>query len=124
MSRLLLDANMPIGLRAVLHGQEVVTAFEMGWGRLTNGDLLTAAEADGFAALITADRNMRYQQNLVGRRIAIVVLQTNHWPTIRGSIQAVIEAVGQIEVGAYIHVALPGRRRRGRYSKPDDAPGS
>jgi hypothetical protein len=56
MSRLLLDANMPHGLRGILSGHQVETAHRMGWDRLTNGDLLTAAEAAGFEVFITADR--------------------------------------------------------------------
>jgi hypothetical protein len=57
MRRLLLDANMPRGLRALLRDYEVRTAGQMGWGQLTNGELLAAAEVAGFDAMITADRN-------------------------------------------------------------------
>ena len=59
MSRLLLDANMQHGLRGLLLAHQVETAHHMGWDRLTNGDLLTAAEAGGFEVFITADRNIR-----------------------------------------------------------------
>jgi hypothetical protein len=83
MSRLLLDANMPRGLRAILSHHEVWTAHQMGWDRLENGELLLAAEAAGFDAMITADQNIRYQQNLSERLLALVVLATNHWPTLQ-----------------------------------------
>jgi hypothetical protein len=58
----------------------VVTAREMDWADLDNGHLLAAAEAE-FDALITTDQNLRYQQNLAGRRLAILVLPTTSWPT-------------------------------------------
>jgi hypothetical protein len=66
---------MPGDLRALLADDEVRTARQMGWDRLTNGALLAAAGA-GFDAMITADRGMRYQQHLVGRKIALVGLTT------------------------------------------------
>jgi predicted nuclease of predicted toxin-antitoxin system len=67
MPRILLDQNLPRGLRDILPDHSVETAYNMGWGRLENGDLLTAAEDAGFAIMITADQNIRYQQNLSGR---------------------------------------------------------
>jgi hypothetical protein len=63
--------------------------------------LLAAAGAEGFQALITADRNMQYQQSLVSRHIALIVLGTNHWNTIRGNVQALVEAVPSIEGGLF-----------------------
>ena len=83
MSRTLLDHSVPRGLRAFLTGFDVKHAFEMGWYELKNGDLLAAAEHAGFAIVITADKNIRYQQSRAGRRIAIVQLSTNHWPLER-----------------------------------------
>jgi hypothetical protein len=114
MSRLLLDANMPIGLRAVLDQHEVVTAFEMGWGRLINGELLSAAEAAGFDGMITGDRNLAYQQNLIGRRLALIVLDTNHWPTIGANAIAVVRAVAAMRAGGFVTLPFdrPPLRRR------------
>jgi len=77
--RILFDQGTPVPLRALLSGHSVSTAYEMGWSELANGDLLAAAEAD-FDALITSDQNLRYQQNLTGRRLAILVLPTTSWP--------------------------------------------
>jgi hypothetical protein len=91
MSRLLLDANMPHGLRPLLSAHDVETAYHMGWGRLTNGHLLAAAEAGSFKVFITADRNIRYQQNLAGRQISIIELSTTHWETIRDNIANLVE---------------------------------
>jgi hypothetical protein len=71
---ILFDHVTPRGIARFLEGHSVTTAKDRGWDRLSNGDLLAAAERAGFDLLLTADKNMRYQQNLQGRRIAIVVL--------------------------------------------------
>jgi hypothetical protein len=107
MRRLLLDANMPRGLRALLPDYEVRTAGQMGWDRLTNGQLLAAAEGAGFDAMITADRNIRYQQNLVGRKIALIELTTTHWETIRDNFPEVTAAITDAKAGGYAMVRLP-----------------
>ena len=75
--RILFDHNVPDPLRHALKGHEVETAYQRGWARLTNGDLLVAAEQAGFEVLITSDREIRYQQNLAGRKLALVLLGTN-----------------------------------------------
>ena len=77
--RILFDQGTPAPLRQLLRGHNVSTAYEMGWSELANGDLLAAAEAD-FDALVTTDQNLRYQQDLAGRRLAILVLPTTSWP--------------------------------------------
>ena len=59
------------------------------WDSLANGELLTAAEAAGFEVMVTTDRNLAYQQNLSGRRIALVVLTTPAWPSIRPRLSAI-----------------------------------
>ena len=114
MSRLLLDANMPIGVRSVLDQHEVVTAFEMGWGRPINGALLSAAEVAGFDGMITGDQNIAYQQNLTGRRLASIVLDTNHWPTISANATVVVRAVAAMRLGGYTTLRFdrPTLRRR------------
>ncbi len=66
--RVLLDHSSPAPLSRYLIGHDVTEAFERGWERLKNGDLLTAAETAGFEILVTSDKNIRYQQNLTGRK--------------------------------------------------------
>jgi predicted nuclease of predicted toxin-antitoxin system len=114
MRRILLDENMPKGLRALLAGHTVETAHQMGWGGLTNGDLLATAETAGFDAMLTADSNIQYQQNLTGRRLALIVLSTNNWHVIRSNADAVRAAVDQARAGSYTAVQLdrPALRRR------------
>lgn len=72
--RILFDQGTPVPLRDSLTQHEVSTTYERGWSKLRNGELLDAAEREGFELLITTDSNLRYQQNLSARRLAIVVL--------------------------------------------------
>lgn len=72
--RVLFDKSAPNGLIRHLEGHAVSTAEELGWGRLQNGDLLEAAEKAGSELFLTADKNLRYQQNLAGRTIVLIVL--------------------------------------------------
>jgi len=101
-------------VRTLLAGYEVVSAAEAGAG-LGNGKLIAAAEEAGFEVLITADQNIRYQQNLSRRRIALVVLTTNHWDTIKPNGARLLPAVETASRGSYAVVAFPRpplRRRR------------
>ncbi len=71
--RILLDHNIDWRLKRLLPGHEVRSTKEMGWEQLTNGQLLTQAEAR-FDVMLTVDRNIKHQQNIAGRRIVVVVL--------------------------------------------------
>src|SRR5580700_10246806 len=81
--RILFDQATPVPIRPYLEGHKVRTAAQHGWDRLRNGDLPTAAEDAGFDLFLTTDKNMRYQQNLAVRKIAIVVLGRQQWPQLR-----------------------------------------
>lgn len=105
--RLLFDHNVPAPLRRLIPGHDIVFADERGWGGLTNGDLLAAAEAAGFDVLLTADRNLRHQQNLTGRRIGLIVLSTNHWPVIRDNAPRILAAVERAGRERYLEVDMP-----------------
>jgi hypothetical protein len=96
-----------VPLRQFLTQHEVVTAYERGWSQLSNGELLQAAEADGFDLFITTDSNLKYQQNLSFRRIAIVVLSTPSWPRIQRSVENVFQGLNAVAPGAYIEVSIP-----------------
>lgn len=76
----------------------------MGWSRLKNGDLLRAAEID-FAAFITSDKRMKYQQNLVVRKIAILVLPTNDWPVLRAKVGEISLAVNGLSPGDFVELS-------------------
>ena len=107
--KVLFDQGTPAPLRKALALHEVRTAFECGWPALTNGELLSAAEADGFEVLITTDQNLRYQQNLAQRRIAIVVISTTNWRRIQPHAQLVADALEGISAGAFFEVAIPAQ---------------
>jgi len=90
----------------VLSGHTVTTAKERGWDTLGNGDLLAAAEQAGFDLVLTADKNMRHQQNLEGRKIALVILSTPQWPIVRLHLEKIAAAVNTATAGSYIEVEL------------------
>src|ERR1700674_2366671 len=99
---ILFDPVTPRGIARFLPGHTVTTAKDRGWDTLTNGDLLAEAERAGFDVLVTADNNMRYQQNLAGRRIALVVLTTPQWPRVRQHTGKIAAAVNSATLGSYI----------------------
>src|SRR5690242_7602825 len=89
----LFDHVTPVGVAHCLETHSVVKAKDRGWDTLANGDLLSAAENAGFDVLLTADKSMRYQQNLKGRKIALVVLSTPQWPVVRLNLEKIAAAV-------------------------------
>jgi hypothetical protein len=70
---------------------------------------LAEAEHAGFDVLLTADKNMRYQQNLRGHKIAIVVLSTPQWPVVRLHRDRIAAAVNAAKPGSQSEVQLPNR---------------
>lgn len=105
--RILFDQGTPVAIAGFLREYTVRTALEEGWDRLANGDLLQAAEADGFDLVLTTDTNMAYQQNLKGRKIAIVVLTGNRWRLVQRVIRKIVAAVNAAEPGSYAEVEIP-----------------
>ncbi len=87
-----------------MRAHDVAHAFELAWGELQNGELIQAAEDVGFHLFITCDKNIRYQQDLQNRRIAILLLSTNHWPTILRHVSQIELAVDGILAGSYVEV--------------------
>lgn len=105
--RVLFDQGTPAPLRHVLPGHEVSTAYELGWSTLKNGELLAAAESHSLEVLVTTDTNLKYQQNLASRSIAVVVLSTTSWPRIQAAAALVVAAVKTATPGTYVEVAVP-----------------
>ncbi len=105
--RILFDQGTPVPLRRFLSDHEIATAFERGWGTLQNGDLLRMAETEGFEAIITTDQNLKYQQNLPARRLAVLVLPTTDWRLIRQHAVAINEATGKLKSGDYVELTFP-----------------
>ena len=72
-----------------------------------NGALLEVAEEAGFELFITADQELSYQQNLTGRKIALVVLSTNNWSFIKAHVAEIIAAINTATPGCYTEVQIP-----------------
>ena len=105
--RILLDECVRVQVRNALVDHEVSTAQEMGWRGASNGKLLELAEHQGFHLFIVADKNLRYQQNLKGRKLAILEIWTNHRPTLEKHLDLIHTAASSISTGEYLFLAKP-----------------
>ena len=72
----LLDEQINVRFKMLLEGIEVFSVYDKGWDKLKNGELREQMEAEGFEALVTADKNMPFQQNLSKLTFAIVLMDT------------------------------------------------
>ena len=104
---ILFDQNVPRRLRKFLPGHLVRVSADLGWGQIKNGSLLAIAEDQGFDLLVTGDQNIGYQQNLSGRKIAILVLGSNRWTSIQDHLSAISAAVNASEPGCYSFIPMP-----------------
>lgn len=105
---ILLDECVPVQVRNALVGHDVSTAQTMGWGGISNGELLQRAEQTGFELFIVADKNLRYQQNLTGRKLAILELWTNHRPTLEKNLDRIRTAAARVSPGEYLVLESSG----------------
>ena len=106
--RILFDHGAPRGIARALADHTVMTAYAQGWDRLNNGALLRAAEDAAVDVVLTTDQRIRYQQNLAGRQIAIVVLTgTTKWTRVRVHLDRIAVAVNAATPGSYTEVAIP-----------------
>jgi len=108
--KIILDESVPQKLRLLIDGHTVVTVAFQGWSGLKNGALLAAAEEAGFELLITADQEISYQQNLAGRKLAMLVLSTNNWDCIKSAAAQIVAAIGTVQPGSYTEVEIPESR--------------
>jgi hypothetical protein len=105
---ILFDHGTPQGLARALPGHTVIAAKARGWDRLNNGELLRVAEEAAFELLLTTDQRIRYQQNLTGRKIAIVVLGgSTRWSRVRLHLDRIAAAVNQATPRSYAVVEIP-----------------
>lgn len=105
---ILFDHGTPKGLARALSDHTIITAQARGWDTLANGALLNAAEEAGLDLLLTTDRRIRYQQNLAGRKIALVVLTgTTKWSRVRLHLERIAAAVNGTTPGSYTEVEIP-----------------
>lgn len=106
MIRVLFDQGGPLPLKDALGKFEIQTCFTLGWPALSNGELIARAD-ESFDVFVTTDKNVRYQQNLTHRRVAIFVLPTTRWPTLKPYGELIESAMLHLRSGAYEEWCLP-----------------
>jgi hypothetical protein len=111
--RILFDHGTPSGIAGALTSHQVTEARDRGWETLSNGDLLRAAEDDGFDLLLTTDKRIRYQQNLADRKIAIAVLGNSTWRIVRLHLDKVVATVNATTPGSYVEIEVPFDQKNG-----------
>jgi hypothetical protein len=106
--RILVDKNVPVGVRRFLLRHEVHTVVEMRWpDQLENGELLKMAEESGFQVIVTSDQNIRYQQSLTVRTLALVVLGSDIWPVVQKYSEAIMASVDAATPGSFDFIEMP-----------------
>lgn len=105
--RILFDHGTPAPLIQFLKGHTVTKAKDVGRERLENGELIRKAEEAGFDVLVSTDKNIRYQQNLGGRKIALIVLGNQQWPIVRRHVQTIAACVNNVKPGSFSEVDVP-----------------
>jgi len=105
--KIILDESVPQKLRLLIEGHTVVTVAFQGWSGLKNGALLTAAEEAGYELFITADQEIRYQQNLTGRKMAVLVLSSNNWDYVKAAIAKIMTAIESVTPASYSEIEIP-----------------
>ncbi|MEP7354443.1 MAG: hypothetical protein ABI824_14550 [Acidobacteriota bacterium] len=105
--RVLFDHNIPQGIASSLKEHDVTIAVDLGWESISNGELLTQAEAAGFDVMLTADKNICYQQNLKNRRIAIVLLTNSTWRDVVPYIERIVAGINAARAGSFAEAEIP-----------------
>jgi hypothetical protein len=105
--KILFDNGTPRPIARCLIGHEVIHARRIGWHELENGELIRRAEEAGYDLLLSTDKRIRYQQNLFHRKIALVVLGNQQWPSVRLHLDRVAAAVNAATPGSYTEVEIP-----------------
>src|ERR1700676_2528553 len=106
---ILFDHGTPAPLQSFIKDHVVKKTKDLGWDTPSNGELLRVAEEAAFDIFLTTDKNIRYQQNLADRVIAIMVLSNSRWPVVRLYIDRVVAAVAAAKPGTYTEVEIPDR---------------
>jgi hypothetical protein len=116
LKRVLLDEGVPKQVGDYLPGHEVTTVPRKGWASVKNGKLLALIEEAGFGAFITADKNLEAQQSLHGLPFGILLLSTNHWPSMKPHLEQIADALDHCKAGTILKVDcgsfVPRRMRK------------
>ncbi|QDU54448.1 DUF5615 family PIN-like protein [Aeoliella mucimassa] len=102
--KILFDQGVPVPLRKSLLDHQVVTAYELGWSTLKNGELLAAAVAQEFEVMVTTDQNLEHQQKIAILQLAIIVLPTTAWPTLSKHVDKIAETINNCQLGKVLRV--------------------
>ena len=105
--KILFDNGTPKPISTCLTGHEITYARQVGWHELENGELIQRAEAAGYDVLLSTDKNIRYQQNLTRRTLALVVLSNSQWPRVQLYLDRIAAAVNACTPGSYTEVEIP-----------------
>jgi hypothetical protein len=105
--RVLFDNGTPKPIARSLPQHQITYARKVGWHEFENGKLIRMAEEAGYDVLLSTDKNIRYQQNLAGRRIALVILGDSQWPRVRLQLDRIAAAVNAAVPGSYTEVEIP-----------------
>ncbi len=105
--RVLIDESLPVELADELTGHDVATVHGEGWLRLRNGVLLRAAVRAGFAAIVTGDQNLRYQQNLpkIGIAAIVVTRVRNRIEDLRPLTPRNVQALETVQPGEVVEIS-------------------
>ena len=98
--KIIFDENVPLPLRQFFSAHEVTTVQAEGWAGVENGAILDRVYR-AFDVLLLADKNLRYQQNLSQRIVALVELPTNRWPALQALAPKIVQAVESALPGSY-----------------------
>jgi hypothetical protein len=98
--RVMLDECVPVRLKRWLSGHAVETVTGIGWSGIKNGRLLRLLVDNGYEVLVTADKNLEYQQHLPGLPLAILILPTNHWKSLQPQQARVVHSVSALQPGS------------------------
>jgi hypothetical protein len=99
--KILFDQGTPAPLRAHLKGHEIDTAYELGWAGLRNSELLAATEKNGYQLLVTTDQNLKHQQNLRGKKLAVLVLLSTSWLRLIKHVEEIALLLEDMQPGTY-----------------------
>ncbi len=103
--KIILDENLPKALKRYFSAYEITTVQEQGWAGIKNGELI--ARIDGvYDVFLTSDKNLKYQQNLTGRRVAIIELPTNRLKVLETLIDKILAEVESVSLGMYVQISL------------------
>ena len=105
--KILFDHGVPKPIARSLTGHEVTYARLIGWHEMGNGELIQKAEQAGYEVLLSTDKNIRYQQNLTGRKIALVVLGNSQWPLVRLHLDKITATLNACKPGSYTEIEIP-----------------